>query len=115
MDRMVNNNWLAWILICMLRTYKTHNSIVEFLKYEFNKKLLSGITLLRVTLDVTWTHPLWGYPMYQIYASTYLQLVCRSHYHHRLWETNCISLKYNILFLTTCQIVEGKQGWSHSY
>ena len=53
MDRMVNNNWLAWILVCMLRTYKTHNSIVEFLKYEFNKKLLNGVTLLRVTLDVT--------------------------------------------------------------
>ena len=51
---MVNNNWLAWIfvwiLICMLKTY---NLMVEFLKYEFNNKLLSGVTLLRIIPGVT--------------------------------------------------------------
>ena len=51
---MVNNNWLAWIfvwiLVCMLKTY---NLMVEFLKYEFNNKLLSGVTLLRIIPGVT--------------------------------------------------------------
>ena len=36
-------------LACMFRTYKTCNSTVGFSKYEFNNKLLSGITLFRVT------------------------------------------------------------------
>ena len=45
-------------MIYMLRIYKTCNSKVKFLKYEFNSKLLDGVTLdgvtlLRVTLDVT--------------------------------------------------------------
>ena len=34
----------------MLRTYKTCNLTVGFSKYEFYKKLLDGVTLLRVTL-----------------------------------------------------------------
>ena len=29
----------------MLKIYRTCNSVVEFLKYEFNNKLLSGVTL----------------------------------------------------------------------
>ena len=53
MDQMVNNNWLAWILICMLRTYRTYNSTMKFLIYEFNYKLLSSVTFLKVTLGVT--------------------------------------------------------------
>ena len=53
MDQMVNYIWLAWNLAFMLRTYKTCNSTVGFSKYEFNNKLLSGVTLLRVTLGVT--------------------------------------------------------------
>ena len=57
MDRMVNYIWLTWNLTCMLRTYKTCNSIVGFSKYEFNNKLLSGVILLRVTPGVTWTQP----------------------------------------------------------
>ena len=55
MDRMVNNNWLTWILVWMLRMDRTYNSIVEFLKYEFDNKLLGGVTLLKVTLGVIWT------------------------------------------------------------
>ena len=47
-DHMVNNIWLTWKLICILSTYRTCNSMVGFLKYEFNNKLLSGVTLLRV-------------------------------------------------------------------
>ena len=39
----------------MLRTYRTCNSTVRFSKHEFYNKLLGGITLLKVTLGVTWT------------------------------------------------------------
>ena len=61
MDRMVNYIRLAWKLVCMLRTYKTCNSTVRFSKYEFNNKLLGGVTLLRVILGVTWTQPTYIY------------------------------------------------------
>ena len=54
---MVNYTWLAWKLACILRTYRTYNPTVGFLKYEFNNKLLVGVTFFRVTLDVTWTQP----------------------------------------------------------
>ena len=49
MDYMVNNIQLA----CMLSTYRTCNLTGGFLKYEFNNKLLSSVTLLRVTPNVT--------------------------------------------------------------
>ena len=39
----------------MLKTYRTSNSTVDFSKYEFYNKLLSGVILLRVTPGVTWT------------------------------------------------------------
>ena len=45
---------MTWNLACMFRTYKTCNSMVGFSKYEFNNKLLRGVTLLRITLSVTW-------------------------------------------------------------
>ena len=48
---------MAWKLACVLRTYKICNSIVGFSKYEFNNKLLGGVTLFRVTQGVTWTKP----------------------------------------------------------
>ena len=48
---MVNNIQLAWIL----RTYRIYNSTVRFSKYEFYNKLLSSVTLFRVTQGVTWT------------------------------------------------------------
>ena len=51
MDRMINYIRLA----CMVSTYRTCNSTVGFLKYEFNNKLLGDITLIRVTPSVTWT------------------------------------------------------------
>ena len=44
-------------LTCMLRTYRTYNPTVGFLKYEFNNKLLVGVTFFRVASDVTWTQP----------------------------------------------------------
>ena len=47
----------------MLRTYKIYNSTVKFLKYEFNNKLLDGITLFRVTLYITWTQYIYIYIM----------------------------------------------------
>ena len=54
---MVNYIQLAWKLACMLRTYRTCNSKVGFSKYEFNNKLLIGVTFFRVTSGVTWTQP----------------------------------------------------------
>ena len=53
----------------MLRIYRTYNSTVEFLKYEFNNKLLGGVILLRVTLSVTWTH------LIHIYIYIYMRWV----------------------------------------
>ena len=53
MDWMVNYIRLAWKLVCMLRTYRTCNSMVGFSKYEFNNKLLGDVTLLRITSSVT--------------------------------------------------------------
>ena len=50
----VNNIWLTWKLVCMLRSYKTCNLTMRFLKYELKNKL-GGVTLLKVTLGVTWT------------------------------------------------------------
>ena len=55
MDQIVNYIWLTWKLACMLRTYRTCDSNVEFSKYEFYNKLLSGVILFRVTPSVTWT------------------------------------------------------------
>ena len=41
-----------------VRTYRTSNSTVWFSNFEFYEKLLGGVTLLRVTQNVTWTQPL---------------------------------------------------------
>ena len=48
---------MVWKLACILRPYKTCNPIVRFSKYDFNNKLLGGVTFFRVTLDITWTQP----------------------------------------------------------
>ena len=40
-------------MACMLRTYKTYNITVGFSKYEFNKKLMSDVTLIRVISGIT--------------------------------------------------------------
>ena len=37
----------------MSKTYRTCNATVRFSKYEFNNKLLGGVTLLRVISSVT--------------------------------------------------------------
>ena len=58
---MINYIQLTWKLACMLRTYRTCNSMVEFSKYELNNKLLSGVTLLEITPSVTWTQPTYIY------------------------------------------------------
>ena len=44
-------------LACILRPYKTCNPTVKISKYEFNNKLLGGVTFFRITLCVTWTQP----------------------------------------------------------
>ena len=48
---------MAWKLVCMLRPYRTCNPIVGFSKYEFNNKLLGGVTFFWVTSGITWTQP----------------------------------------------------------
>ena len=48
---------MAWKLACMLRPYRKCNPTVEFAKYEFNNKLLGGVTFFRVTSGVTRTQP----------------------------------------------------------
>ena len=52
MDWMVNNIQLVWKLVYMFRKYRICNSTVEFLKYNFINKLLSGVILFKVTSDV---------------------------------------------------------------
>ena len=54
LDQMVNYIWLAWKLACLLRPYRTYNPTIGFSKYEFNNKLLGGVTFFRVTSAVTW-------------------------------------------------------------
>ena len=49
MDRMVNNIQLTWKLAWLFRTYGTCNPTVRFSKYEFFKKLLGGVVLLKIT------------------------------------------------------------------
>ena len=56
-DKMVNYIRLAWKLVCMLRLYRTCNPMIEFSKYEFNNKLLGGVTFFRVMSSITWTQP----------------------------------------------------------
>ena len=56
-----NNIQLTWKLAWILRTYKTCNSSVGFSKYKFYNKLLDGVTLLKVTLGVTWTQHIYIY------------------------------------------------------
>ena len=54
---MVNYILLTWKLVYMLRTYRTCDPTVGSSKYEFNNKLLVGVTFFRVTSSVTWTQP----------------------------------------------------------
>ena len=54
---MVNYIRLARKLAYMLRTYRTSNPTIGFSKYEFNNKLLVGVTFFRVTSGVTRTQP----------------------------------------------------------
>ena len=44
---------MAWKLACILRTYRTCNPMVGFWEYEFNNKLLGGVTFFKVTSGVT--------------------------------------------------------------
>ena len=56
-DQMVNYIRLAWKLACMLRPYGAYNPTIRFSKYEFNNKLLGGVTFFRVTSGITRTQP----------------------------------------------------------
>ena len=52
---MVNYIWLAWKLACMLRPYRICNPTDGFWKYEFDNKLLGGVTFYWVASCVTRT------------------------------------------------------------
>ena len=41
-------------MACTLKTYRTCNLTIGFSKHEFNKNLLSNVTLIRVTSNVNW-------------------------------------------------------------
>ena len=47
-DQMVNYSRLGWKLACLLRTYRTCSPTTGFSKYEFNNKLLGGVTFLEL-------------------------------------------------------------------
>ena len=61
MDWMVNNIQLTWKLAWKLKTYRTYNSTMRFSKYELYNKLLVGVTLVRVTPDISWTQHIYIY------------------------------------------------------
>ena len=42
-------------MACLLRPCRTYNPMAGFSKYEFNNKLLGGITFFKVTSGVTGT------------------------------------------------------------
>ena len=44
---------MAWKLACMLRPYRICNPTDGFWKYEFDNKLLGGVTTFRVMSGVT--------------------------------------------------------------
>ena len=50
---MINYIQLTWKLACMLETYRAYNPTVGFSKYEFNNKLLGGVTFFRIMSSVT--------------------------------------------------------------
>ena len=56
-DQMLNYIWFKWKLACVLKTYRKCNPTVGLSKYEFNNKLLGGVTFFRVTSGVIETQP----------------------------------------------------------
>ena len=60
----------------MSKIYKTCNPTIKFWNYEFNNKLLDGVTLLKVTSGVIWTQP-------NIYIYIYIQIM---HYIFSIWS-----------------------------
>ena len=46
---------MLWKLASMLRTSKSYNPTVGFSKYEFNNKLLGGVTIFRITWVMNFT------------------------------------------------------------
>ena len=48
---------MTWKLACMLREHIKCDPTVGFSKYEFNNKLLGGVTFFRVLSSLTWTQP----------------------------------------------------------
>ena len=48
---------MEWNLACILRTDRTYNPIAGYSKYEFNNKLMGGVTFFRVSSSLTWTQP----------------------------------------------------------
>ena len=51
---MVNYTQLAWKLACKLRKYRKFDPTIGFSNYEFDNKLLVGVTFFRVISNVPW-------------------------------------------------------------
>ena len=68
---------MAWKFACMLRKYRKCNPTVGFKKYEFDNKLLGGVTFFRVTSSVNWSQPYISSFNVNFDKSTF-----RLHYHH---------------------------------
>ena len=49
---MVNYFWLTLKVACMFRPCRTCDPMVGVSKYEFNQKLLGGVTFYRIMSDV---------------------------------------------------------------
>ena len=54
---MVNYTRFVWKLACTLRTYRKCSPMVGHSKYDFNNKLLGGVTFFKIVSGITWTQP----------------------------------------------------------
>ena len=96
-DWIVNNIWLVQKFTCRLKTYKTCKPMVRFSKYEFNNNILSGVTLLRVTLDITLTQP-------NIYIYIYIQINALDFFlFEAKWKKSKFCMTNDFFFLVSCR------------
>ena len=77
MDRMVNYIRLTCKLACMLSIYRTCNSTVGLLKYEFNNKLLGVIIFLKVALNITCIQLIYIYIYIYIWVYTATRVISK--------------------------------------
>ena len=95
-DRIVNNIWSVTKLACMLKIYRICNPTVRFSKYEFNNKLLGGVTLFRITPYITWTQPyIYIYSVILINVTLFNNFILDANFDNFRWIT-IFSCSFNI-------------------